>query len=141
MHVLILGYDMLGAQLAADLAGEGHRITVMDTRPNFFDVLPHSPNMNAVLTSESLMDDLRNAGINNVDVFLAITEDDTRNAMAAQVASHIFHVSDVICQIGDPQREKFYRGLGINVVCPTVVTLNVLKEAFLNREGTSSDSP
>lgn len=140
MHVLILGYDMLGAQLAADLAEEGHRITVMGTRPNCFDVLPHSPNVNAVLTSESLMDDLRNAGINNVDVFLAITEDDTRNAMAAQVASQIFHVSDVICQISDPQREKFYRGLGINVVCPTVVTLNALKEAFLNRESASSDS-
>ena len=140
MYVLILGYDMLGAQLAADLAEEGHRITVMDTHPHRFDVLPHSPNVNAALMSDSLMDDLRNAGINHVDVFLAITEDDTRNAMAAQVASHIFHVSDVICQISDPQREQFYRGLGINVVCPTVVTLNALKEAFLNFESASSDS-
>ena len=141
MHILILGCDMLGAQLAADLAEEGHRITVMDARPDCFDVLPYGPNVDSVLTSESLMDDLRSVGINNVDVFLALSEDDTRNVMAAQVASHIFHVSDVICRIGDPQREKFYRGLGINVVCPTSVLVNAFKGAFLDGESTASGSP
>jgi trk system potassium uptake protein TrkA len=141
MYILILGCDMLGAQLAADLAEEGHRITVMDARPDCFDGLHYGPNVDAVLTSESLIDDLRSVGINNVDAFFAVSADDTRNVMAAQVASHIFHVSDVICRISDPQREKFYRGLGINVVCPTLVLVNALKGAFLNGESTSSGSP
>jgi Trk K+ transport system NAD-binding subunit len=69
MYILILGCDMLGAQLAADLAEEGHRITVMDARPDCFDGLHYGPNVDAVLTSESLIDDLRSVGINNVDAF------------------------------------------------------------------------
>ena len=130
MHILILGCDTLGANLAAALAGEGHRITVMDTSPDRLETLPQEPHVEAVLGSESLMEDLRSIGINNVDVFLALSEDDNRNVMAAQVASHIFHVPDVICRIGDPQRERFYKGLGINVVCPTLVLVDNIKSAL-----------
>ena len=130
MRVLILGCDELGSHLAASLASDGHRITVMDASPDRLDSLLQDPQVEAVLTSESLMEDLRSVGINNVDVFLALSEDDNRNVMAAQVASQIFHVPDVVCRIGDPQREKFYEGLGIRVVCPTVVVADSIKLAL-----------
>ena len=127
MRILILGCDNLGAHLAADLAKEGHRITIMDTSLDALDALPQEPLVEALLASESFMEDLRSIGINNVDVFLALSEDDNKNVMAAQVASHIFHVPEVVCRIGDPEREKFYKGLGIRVVCPTLVMVDAIK--------------
>ena len=130
MRILILGCDQLGVHLASVLARDGHRITVMDARPDCLDALPQEPQVEAVLASESLMEDLRSVGINNVDVFLALSEDDNKNVMAAQVAGHIFHVPDVICRIGDPQREKLYKGLGMKVVCPTLVLVDTIKEAL-----------
>ena len=134
MRILILGYDKLGEHLVASLAKEGHRITVMDASLASRDSLPQEPQVDAVLPSESLMEDLSGAGINNVDVFLALSQDDNRNIMAAQIASHIFHVADVICRVGDPERERFYKGLGLNVVCPTLVTVDTINNAL---KGTS----
>ncbi len=130
MHILILGCDTLGSILAADLAREGHRMTVMDPSPDHLDSLPQDIQVEAVLTTDSLMEDLRGVALSNVDVFLALTDDDNRNVMAAQVASHIFHVPEVICRIGDPQREEFYRGLGIKVVCPTTAMVDTIKSGL-----------
>ena len=130
MHIIILGCDNLGTILAAELAREGHRMTVMDASPDRLDSLPQEPQVEAVLTTDSLMEDLRGVALSNVDVFLALTDDDNKNVMAAQVASHIFHVPEVICRIGDPQREAFYRGLGINVVCPTTAMVDSIKKGL-----------
>ena len=130
MHILILGCDTLGSILAADLAREGHRMTVMDPSPDHLDSLPQDIQVEAVLTTDSLMEDLRGVALSNVDVFLALTDDDNKNVMAAQVASHIFHVPEVICRIGDPQRKEFYRGLGIKVVCPTTAMVDTIKSGL-----------
>ena len=135
MRILILGCDKLGAHLATDLAGHDHRVIVLDHRPDRLDALPQNPHLETVMASDSLMEDLRAAGINSVDVFLALSQDDSRNAMAAQVASHIFHVPEVICRIGDPQRAKMYRGLGMNVVCPTVVLMDTIKSSLGEAKG------
>ena len=132
MHIIILGCDTLGSILAADLAREGHRMTVMDPNPDRLDSLRQEPQVDAVLTTDSLMEDLRGVALSNVDVFLALTDDDNRNVMAAQVASHIFHIPEVICRIGDPQREEFYRSLGIKVVCPTTAMVDTIKSGLNN---------
>ena len=100
-------------------------------------VLAEDAQIEQIWTSESLMEDFRSADISNVDVFLALSDDDTRNTLAAQVASHIFHVPQVICRIGDPQREKLYRGIGITVLCPTTVLEDAVRSCF---EGDSDRS-
>jgi Trk K+ transport system NAD-binding subunit len=50
--------------------------------------------------------------------------------MAAQVARHIFHVHEVLCRISDPQRGRFYKELGIDVVCPTLVLTDTINKAL-----------
>ena len=131
MRILILGSDRLGAHLADALSKDGHRITVMDTSPDRLGTLTPTPEIEAFLASESLMEDLRNVGVNNVDVFLALSEDDNRNVMAAQVVSHIFHVPNVVCRIGDPQREKLYKKLGMKIICPTQVVVDTIRGTLI----------
>ena len=130
MRILILGCDKLGSYLAAVLMKEGHAITAMDTNADLLDSLPRGPQLETVLASDSLIEELRGIGIHHLDVFLALSEDDTRNVMAAQIASHIFHVPEVICLINDPQREEFYKGLGLNVVCPARVVVGAIRGAL-----------
>ena len=130
MRILILGCDKLSAYLAASLATEGHGVTVMDERSERLNDLPSEPQVDAVLTTGSLMDDLRSVGISHVGAFLALSDDDNKNVMAAQVVSHIFHVEKVICRIDDPHREGFYRGLGLNVVCATPALVDAIKNAL-----------
>lgn len=133
MRLLILGCDGLVVHLTETFANDGHTVTVMDTSPDRLDTLPRSPHVEAVLTTDSLMEDLRGVAINHVDAFLALSDDDNRNVLAAQVASHIFHVGEVICRVSDPERGKFYQGLGIKVVSPTLLMESTIKQAILAR--------
>jgi trk system potassium uptake protein TrkA len=69
-------------------------------------------------------DVLRKAGIEKADLLAAVTSDDNMNVMITQVAKEIFHVPTVLARISDPEREEFYKNLGLNVVCPTNTGIN-----------------
>jgi trk system potassium uptake protein TrkA len=70
---------------------------------------------------------LKKAGIEEADVFIAVTQGDNRNVMACQIAKHTYHVAKVICRIYDPIREEMYRNLGLRTVSPTKVVAKLLK--------------
>src|SRR5205814_6191867 len=62
---------------------------------------------------------LRRAGVEGADCFVAVTEGDNRNIMAAQIAQRVFNVRRVVCRIYDPIRQEVYQRLGLGVFCPT----------------------
>ena len=126
MQILILGCGVLGSHLAVSLAASGHRITVMDPSVDRLDSLSQQSGVELLTSSGSIMDDLRGLTLTHVDLFVAASEDDCSNAMAAQVARHIVHVPDVICLITDPDRGNFYQSLGVNTICPTSVTVDTI---------------
>ena len=75
---------------------------------------------------------LRRAGVEQADVLIAVTNGDNTNAMAAQVAKEIFGVPRVICRIYDHLREEIYRELGLETICPTLLSANqILKNLAL----------
>ena len=133
MRVIVLGYDKLAALIVSSLLQEGHTITVLDHSRERLDLLPRDSRLEAALSSGSLMEDLRQLGMTGVDAFLAISEDDCTNAMAAQAAGHIFHVSEVVCRLEDPARETFYRDLGLSVVSSTPNLIHSVREAVAAR--------
>jgi trk system potassium uptake protein TrkA len=124
----MLGCGVLGSHLAASLASSGHRITIMDSSADRLGSLSQESHVELLLSSDSIMDDLRGLRLTDVDLFVAASEDDCKNAMAAQIARHIFHVPDVICLITDPDRGRFYQDLGVNTVCPTSVTVDTIHD-------------
>jgi len=71
---------------------------------------------------------LKRAGIEEADVFFALTGGDNRNIMAAQIAKHIFNVPRVICRIKDPLRQELYSTLGLETFTPTTLFAQMLKE-------------
>ena len=130
MWILIMGYDSMGSHLASTLDRDGHTITILDTNLDRTNTLPEDLRADVIPSSGSLMEDLRSLGITNVDIALALSDDDNKNAMAAQIASHMFHVPDVICRISDPQREAFYKGLGLKAVSPTQLLVDNIQQVL-----------
>ena len=100
----------------------------MDSSADRLGPLSSEPHIEVLPSSDSIMNDLRGVRLTNTDLFVAASEDDCRNAMAAQIARHIFHVPDVICLITDPVRGKFYQDLGVNTICPTSVTVDTIHD-------------
>ena len=128
MKVIIMGCGRVGARLAGLLAADGHTVTVLDTDAYSFRRLPPEFNGTALIGSGADEETLRKAGIEEADIFVALTQGDNRNVMAAQIAKHIFNVPRVVCRIYDPLRQELYNTLGIETFSPTTIFAQMLKE-------------
>ena len=134
MKIIIMGCGRVGAALASMLDTEGHKVTVLDTDSYSFRRLPESFGGTALLGSGTNEDVLKRAGIEEADVFVALTQGDNRNVLAAQIAKHTFNVPRVVCRIYDPLRQEMYSTLGIEAISPTTVFANLFKE-ILEKKG------
>jgi len=133
MKVVIMGCGRVGAELAGILDREGHQVTVLDIAPDSFTQLPTDFHGSVVVGNGIDQDVLGRVGVADADAFVAVTPGDNRNAMASQMAKHLFGVRKVVCRIFDPIREEMYRSLGMETIGPTRVVAGLLKEA-LERE-------
>ena len=125
MKILIVGCGRVGSRLAQELDRDGHEVTIVDNNPGAFSrfasrgVFEDSFSGNFMVGDGTEADLLRRAGVEDADCFVAVTQGDNRNIMAAQIAQNVFHVDRVVCRIYDPIRTEVYRKLGLHVFCPT----------------------
>lgn len=131
MKVLIVGCGRVGAQLAGMLDDEGHTITVVDRESESFRRLPANFKGTALLGNGIDQEFLKKAGIEGMDAFIAVTQGDNRNIMAAQIAKHIFSVPKVLCRIYDPLRRDLYEALGLEAINPTRIFAHMLRDELL----------
>jgi trk/ktr system potassium uptake protein len=130
MFVMIMGSGRMGAELATMLEADGHEVTILDIDKYAFDHLPPTFHGNKVLGDGTDQDTLRKAGAERADAFVAATRGDNRNALAAQVARHVFHIRRVGSVIFDPIRGEVYRGLGLRTINPTKLEAQLLRESI-----------
>lgn len=131
MNVVIMGCGRVGAQLATLLDADGHKVTILDVDAHSFRRLPPSFGGTALVGDGTDEETLKKAGIAEADAFVAVTQGDNRNVMAAQIAKHIFNVPKVVCRIYDPLRKDIYEALGLDAISPTTVFAKLLKDKLL----------
>src|ERR1700745_4107043 len=94
LKLLIVGCGRVGSQIAANMDRAGHEVVIVDRDPNAFNraatrgVLTRDFRGEQVVGNGPDVDDLRRAGIEKPDGFVAVTEGDNRNIMASQIAKH-----------------------------------------------------
>jgi trk system potassium uptake protein len=128
MKVLIMGCGRVGARLASLLDEDGHEVTVLDNDTYSFRRLPPSFSGTALFGNGIDEEALKKAGIEDADIFVALTQGDNRNVMACQVAKLVFKVPRVVCRIYDPLREEMYSALGLETISPTKVFAQLMRE-------------
>ena len=128
MKAVIMGCGRVGAQLAGLLDADGHEVTVLDTDAYSFRRLAPTFGGTALIGNGIDEEALKRAGIEEADVFVALTQGDNRNVMATQIAKHIFNVPRVVCRIYDPLRQEMYNTLGLETLSPTTIFAQLLKE-------------
>jgi trk system potassium uptake protein TrkA len=134
MKILIMGCGRVGARLASLLEEDGHEITILDNDTYSFRRLPPSFGGTALFGNGIDEEALKKAGIEEADVFVAVTQGDNRNVMACQIAKHVFKVERVVCRIYDPLREEMYSALGLETISPTKVFAQLLREKIEAKE-------
>lgn len=131
MKILIMGCGRTGAQLATMLDADGHKVTVLDTNDLSFRRLPPDFKGTALVGDGTSDDTLIKAGIKEADAFVAVTQGDNRNILAAQMARIIFKVPKVMLRIYDPLRRELYTKLGFETFSPTVIFAQLLKDNLI----------
>lgn len=129
MNVIVMGCTRVGALVSRSLAEEGNSVTVLDTNEENLRRLPDSLGITTLLGDGTLEQDLRRAGIEEADAFLAVDPRDARNVLAAQKVQQTFGVAKVVCQIADPARQEMYRALGLETLSPAKTVSRMLLDA------------
>lgn len=134
MHVIVIGCGKVGSRFANVLSEEGHDVVIIDNDSNSFKAL--SPDFSGItLTGVPIDQDiLKQAGINTADALAAVTPDDNINIMVCQVAKEIFKVPKVIARIYDPSREHVFHHFGLDTICPTDITVDVIKSVIIGEK-------
>jgi len=123
-----MGCGRVGGRLAGLLDIEGHSVAILDTDSYSFRRLPADFAGTALVGDGMDEEMLKKAGIEEADAFVAVTQADNRNIMAAQIARHIFNVPKVVCRIYDPLRRELFSSLGIEALTPTTTFAQMLKD-------------
>jgi trk system potassium uptake protein len=123
MKIIILGAGQVGGTLAEHLAGEANDITVVDTDAERLRNLGDRLDIRTVQGRASFPTVLRQAGADDADMLVAVTNSDETNMVACQVAHTLFHTPTKIARV----REAAYltrAGLFDNDAIPVDVLIS-----------------
>ena len=135
IKIVILGCGRVGSTLAKQMSSEGHDVTVLDQTSEAFRRLGTKFRGQRLVGSGLDQDLLQRAGLENAGVFVAVTQGDNTNIMAAQIAREVFEVGKVVARIYDPSRAQAYRELGITTLCTTTLAAGLIHNAALGGGG------
>jgi len=99
MKIIILGAGQVGGTLAISLAGEDNDITVVDTNPKKLRALQDQLDLRTIVGYGSFPHILRQAGADDADMVIAVTNSDETNMIACQVAYSIFNTPTKIARV------------------------------------------
>ena len=97
--IIILGAGQVGYSLAAQLALEDNDITVIDLNPKRLKLLADRFDLRTVVGNAAHPSVLQEAGIEDCELLIAVTEVDEINMLACRIAHMLFNVPDRVARI------------------------------------------
>lgn len=89
MQIIIVGAGKVGFALAANLCKEGHDVTVIDNNRLRLEIMEDHLNINSVLGNAARVDTLKEAGVEETDLMIAVTDKDELNMMTCFVGKSL----------------------------------------------------
>ncbi len=99
MKIIILGAGQVGGTLAENLVGENNDITVVDMQSDRLRQLQDQFDLRVVQGHASHPRVLREAGAEDADMLVAVTNSDETNMVACQIAYSLFNTPNRIARI------------------------------------------
>jgi trk system potassium uptake protein TrkA len=132
VNVVVVGAGKVGSFIAADLAANGHAVTVIEQDPARVDQLAARAELKDVswATGDACeVTVLAAAGTERVDVVVAVTGDDEDNLVASLLAKQEFAVPRVLARVNHPENEwLFTEQWGVDVPVSTPHLISALVE-------------
>lgn len=132
MFIIVIGCGKVGSGFAEAMAAEGHDIVIVDNDAAALERI--SPDFSGIKVSGVPIDQdvLKRAGIERADALTAVTPDDNINIMVCQIAKELYKVKRVVARIYNPEREHIFHQFGLDTICPTHISVDVIRSIILN---------
>ena len=105
MRIVIVGCGKVGRTIAEQLDGEGHSITVIDSNPRCVNRLAERLDVMGVEGDGASRDVLREAGVENADLVIAVADADELNLYICLLA-HCCGAKNTIARVRKPVYHK-----------------------------------
>jgi trk system potassium uptake protein TrkA len=99
MKIVILGAGQVGSSVAESLVSEQNDITVVDIEPQRLRTLQDRLDLRTIAGSAAHPSVLVEAGIEDADLLVAVTQSDETNLVACRIAARMFNVPRRIARI------------------------------------------
>jgi trk system potassium uptake protein TrkA len=99
MKIVILGAGQVGGSVAESLVSEQNDITVVDLDPQRLRALQDRLDLRTVVGSGAHPSVLAEAGIEDADLLVAVTQSDETNLVACRIAARMFNVPRRIARV------------------------------------------
>ncbi len=118
MKIVIAGAGNVGIHLAKLLAGENQDIVLIDESPEKLARLDSSFDLLTIQESPVSLHGLKEAGAGSADLFVAVTTDESRNIIAAQLA-HYLGAKKTVARINNyeylqPKNMEYFNSIGLD---------------------------
>ncbi len=102
MNIVIVGGGTVGAAICAQLASEGHNITLVDTDISALTELSNRCDVFGVVGNGAELSSLRKAGVDKADLVIAVTSGDEINILCCAAAKKL-GVGNTIARVRNPE--------------------------------------
>ncbi|MGV6826557.1 MAG: Trk system potassium transporter TrkA [bacterium] len=107
MKIVILGAGQVGSTVAYNLASESNDITVIDQNGDLLRDLADRIDLRTIEGYAAHPDVLRDAGADDADMIIAVTNSDELNMVACQVAYTLFRTPKKIARVRAPEFSSY----------------------------------
>ena len=118
MKIIIAGAGNVGTHLAKLLSREKQDIILMDDDEEKLSALSNNFDLMTVTAAPSSISGLKDVGVKEADLFIAVTPDESRNMTACMLA-HNLGALKTVARIDNyeyllPKNKEFFRNLGVD---------------------------
>lgn len=99
MKIIILGAGQVGASVAENLVSEANDITLVDTSPDYLAAVRERLEVRTVCGNAASPTVLRDAGAEDADLLIAVTQSDETNLCACRIAKAIYNLPTRIARL------------------------------------------
>jgi len=102
MQIMIVGCGKMGSTLAVQLVKEGHRVTVVDKSESVIEQISNTQDVIGYVGNGAVFSVLEEAGAEDSDLLLAVTQSDEINLLSCLMA-HKIGTKHTIARVRDPE--------------------------------------
>ena len=133
MKIVILGAGVTGSSVAGALASEENDIVVIDFNPLLLDALKERFDIATVAGNAAHPSVLEQAGVNNADIVIAVTDSDETNMLACVIINALYSRPKTIARvraIDYMKKPELFGPLGIpvdHVISPEQIVMQSIR--------------